>query len=195
MSGRDIDYDDWDGDGDGLPWELTMRAYQLMLRRSGRNVLAEVEAALLAMPEKRLMFGYLAKSPETHPAQDGWLPVSKQGETCVVGEAICAKRTARGESRMKVLRDLEDRITHYDAHDLEAFDAIEATAKAAKEVGIPKLLARHLSEVNDAGTEDETPEERWARVLTRVREMRVQAETPLPFRSKRWTGAVSSMPA
>lgn len=187
MSGRDAS--DWDGDdGEGVSPDLYYRAFQMMLRRSGRRVLPEIEAALLALPldQRRLMFGSLARIAADFPEQEGWLPGSKIGEVCVIGQAIRYRRMAKGEALDAIMRDLAARTPDYDPEDDDgAYEAIEATATAAKEVGIPKTLARHLSEINDRGGIEETPEDRFDRVLADVRDLLRQSKTPLPFVSKR----------
>ena len=158
-------------DGDGPPPELYARNYEHHLRSSvGKRMLRELEAALLAVPEKRLILGALCR----------------QGEVCAVGAYIVAKRVSRGEPRESVLRELDAhsrKFASYNPDDPYAegdYEAAEDTVVEGKRVGLSKFLGWHISQFQDDDCATATPEERYERVLAEVRRLIAESETPIP---------------
>ncbi len=92
MSRFDIDYDgtEWDF----IRWQGAKK--QAFASKYGKERLRELEAALLALPNKRLISGHLIE-PYDSPA--GWVPseaVTEPGDVCAVG-AFCAYKKGEGE--------------------------------------------------------------------------------------------------
>ena len=138
--------------------------------RKGQAFLRELEAALVALPEKRLI------------ADD----VAKAGEVCAVGAWLLKKRTEAGRPRADVLAELEA----IDSEDCQTDDL-------AISEGAPRLCAWSVVELNDILCDTQwvkyqgpersafcyennyrslggypvplTPEERYERILTWVR--------------------------
>ncbi len=123
--------------------------------RAGQLALRELEAALLALPTKRLIRGALADD----------------GEVCAVGCLVLALRVKAGEDRAEVLTELE-------ASDP---DDDEAAQRLATPLGIPHMVGWKLVALNDIELkdrwqlggqrfEDVTPEERYMEILAWVQE-------------------------
>jgi hypothetical protein len=119
----------------------------------GQRALRELEAALLALPEKRLVSGEL---------------VQPDGEVCAVGALMLHRAAIRGLSR-------EAAIEWYSKIDPYATDET-----ATEYFGLPRLVAWKFVEQNDIMCDqrfdketqrmiDITPEERYERVLSWVR--------------------------
>jgi hypothetical protein len=127
-------------------WALYEKAQQNALRgKRGQAVLKELEAALLAMPVKRLIHGFLAH----------------EGEVCALG-ALAAKRKVDGGLAWK---DAVDELPSCDGSVSDTIDFAESRLK------IKQTLAIAISYQNDEGVEwRATPEERWEKVLQWVRE-------------------------
>lgn len=116
----------------------------------GQAALAELEEALLALPEPKLISGHLAL----------------KGQVCTVGALALHKRTQVGEDREAVLADLEKRIPEDNQYYGEAVDLI--TMECGIEAGLTGAVAYHLGTLNDDyyyfGSL--TPEERYEAVLS-----------------------------
>ncbi len=131
-------------------WHANIR--RQMFSQRGQRVLRDMEAALLAMPEKRLINGYVAH----------------EGEVCAVGSYVAHKRTlAQQKPWAEVVAEME-------AHDLEwngpyADEADPDYAQdVAAEADIPSLIAWAAVDENEHGPA-RTPEERHELVLKWVR--------------------------
>ncbi len=120
--------------------------------RQGQAVLRELEAALLALPRKRLARKQIAKD----------------GDVCAVGALIWLKHTKAGRDPDAAIKQLEDE--YYDpARDSEYFHDDYTDNIAVHEGVAPALVAWRLVELNDVLLEDCTPEERYEQVLSWVR--------------------------
>jgi len=138
-----IDYYESDGpDTSGL-WFASMR--KGMRGARGQAALRELEAALLALPERRLIEDEMC---------DG------EG-VCAAGALLLKRATDRGEDRKAAL----DRI----AGTWGDLDAGIAYRPLAKELGIGATLAWAIMEVNDEDCGGMEPEDRYAAVLDWVR--------------------------
>jgi len=111
---------------------------------NGQAVLRELEAALVALPEKRLVMGAIAKD----------------GHVCTVGLLLVLKRTRAGMTHAEAVQQLEQEY----GDDDEPTDDI-----ATREGVVPNLVAWRLVELNDILLDDATPEARYEFVLTWVR--------------------------
>jgi hypothetical protein len=144
-----------DGDWDYGRWMLWEQATQRALSgKRGQAALRDLEGALLALPEKRLIESYLAKD----------------GEVCAVGALVLAKRCQAGETREAVLADME-RIS-----DPEDYCAADVTASEGKKHGrMAYAMAWRIAELNDEDCRDATPERRYEYVLAWVRKAQLPA--------------------
>lgn len=142
-----------DGDWDYGRWSLWEQATTKALEgRRGQAALADLEAALLALPEHRLIESHLAH----------------EGEVCAVGALVLHNRCAAGESRAAVMADLEqiDRSVWDDAG-----YASDVTASTGKRYGrMAYAMAWRIAELNDEDFRGVSPEERFTRVLAWVRQ-------------------------
>src|SRR5262249_43311413 len=121
-----------------------------------QQVLRELEAALLAMPEKRLVADTLAT-----PA----------GEVCAVGALLRARHLETGMDQQAATAELLKYVDEEGYQD-------EYTEEIAADHGVPRLVAWKLVELNDmllsftyvnGVRHDYTPEERYEKVLSWVR--------------------------
>lgn len=149
--------------------------------KQGQWALRELEAAIVALPTKRLISGAIACN----------------GEVCAVGALIVALKTREGVARDEVLKSLE-RQPSEDEWDDELDEG--ETEDAAVQLGVPRLVAWSLVALNDIELDtvwevahgpippgfgsyqggisvvrDMTPEERYERVLAFVRSKIKQA--------------------
>lgn len=134
-----------DGDCDG--WELIRwrGAVESAIRgKRGQSLLKEMEAALLALPEKRLC------------AFDFADPSS--GEVCALGAVALKRKMDSGKDRKLAIRELSEEFPYGS----EA-DAVSST------FGIADALAREITYVNDEDYDYSTPEKRYEGVLRWVR--------------------------
>lgn len=144
--------------GDDCDWDYNR--YMLWERavvnalsgRRGQAALADLETALLALPEPRLIEGALARD----------------GEVCAVGALVLTNRCAAGEDRAAVLAELE-RATDPDDNYL----ADDVTASyGAKHGRMAYAMAWRIAELNDEDCRNLTPEGRYEYVLSWVRKAR-----------------------
>ena len=154
-----------DGDWDYGRWELWEQATSRALAgKRGQAALRDLEQALLALPEKRLVEGYIAKD----------------GEVCAVGALVLAKRCAAGESRAAVLAELE-RLS-----DPEGDYAADVTASLGRKYGrMAYAMAWRIAELNDEDCRGATPEWRYEYVLNWVRKAQGAAVAVQPPEEQR----------
>lgn len=138
-----------DGDWDYGRWSLWEQATTRAIEgKRGQAALADLEAALLALPEPRLIESYLAKD----------------GEVCAVGALVLANRVAAGESRASVMAELEL------ATDPEDDCGADHTACiGAKHGRMAYAMAWRIAELNDEDLRGRSPEKRFQQVLAWVR--------------------------
>lgn len=138
-----ISYDEgYDGpDTSGLWAHSERRAFA---SARGKAALKELEAALLALPAKRLIESNVC---------DG-------SDVCAIGSIALKREIDAGKDREAALSDLAGKWggeDWYDPYDL------------APAFGIAKTVAFRTVEANDEICQDDTPEERYANVLDWVR--------------------------
>lgn len=171
-----------DGDEESIPWDLweTIVSNALGGRR-GQHALADLESALLALPEQKLISGHLAA----------------EGSVCAVGALVAAKRAeqqgvdlpaiieAMGAGVQCWCRHARDQhatgpcsgTNRYDgkpcscdAYELdEDSESAWDTAAAGRDVGLAWTVAWHLAYLNDEQFSSATPEERFQKMLAWVR--------------------------
>ena len=153
--------EDWEPDC--IEDELRGWAFQGNIRRAvagkkGRKFLIELEAALLALPEKRLASGAMAAS-EGMGGFDG-KPIVATGDVCALGAVAVARALAAGKSRQAVLRELAEK---FDPEE----QAWTLTTEAAHYLKICHPLAYAVVYQNDVSSA-QTPEKRYENVLAWV---------------------------
>lgn len=119
-------------------WEANLR--RSLEGRKGQQSLRELEAALLALPEKRLIADELE---------------SDKGEVCAVGALAKFKHYSGSMSLPEVYDELDE------------YKVEEAMLAVAKDLGVPKLVAVAIIQQNDedAHHHSMTPERRYERLL------------------------------
>ncbi len=130
--------------------------------KKGQKFLRELEAALLGLPEKRLVLGAMAEAEgdreeETYPLPD---PVAT-GEVCALGAVVIARAVAKGVPRNEATQKLAER---YDPSEL----GWSQQQEVAKELKICHPLAYEVIYQNDEAGRC-TPEQRYEKVLAWVR--------------------------
>lgn len=148
----------WDY-GRYMLWEQAVK--NALSGRRGQTALAALEAALLALPEPRLIEGYIAKD----------------GEVCAIGALVLAKRCAAGEDRDAVLAELERR-----SDPEEGYVADQTATVGSKYGGMAYSMAWRIAELNDEDCRNATPERRYEYVLDWVR--KAQLHPPLSGEGK-----------
>ncbi len=117
--------------------------------KAGQAALRDLEAALLAMPRKRLVVKALAQG----------------GEVCAIGALLVLKRVRSGATYEAAAAEIE---ATYKPDDIA--DGAYQTDDIADGEGVaPAMVAWRLVELNDIRHEDATPEERYEIVLGWVR--------------------------
>lgn len=145
---RFSDSEDWDGPNtSGLWWHSFRRAIN---SDRGQKALREIEAALLALPTKRLIADELANA---------------RGDVCAVGAVAAQRQVEHGQPRGDAVRVLSKSV----------FDGEDTVEYARDMLGMAKTIARELVEENDRElwgwtVAHELPEARYERVLAWVRE-------------------------
>lgn len=140
--GGDYGEDEWSNLNWGR-WANNIK--QILNGKRGRKVLLEMEQALLALPEPRLIAGKLCEITE---GEDG----AVKAEFCVIG-AYAAFKGAEPEELAK--RYLED--------------GSYETAMVGQEHGMQYTLAWTLGDLNDEDFAQLTPEGRYDEILGWVR--------------------------
>ena len=158
-------FPEYDGDGDPLAeGRWIARVNSAFNGKRGQRILRELEAMLLAMPEKRLIAGELT---------------TPDGECCTVGLYCAAKQAeANGTDVKTEARALaENPVPEEDQWD--DYDATEDTVAAGVAAGMTETMAWELGSWNDCydwyfdkqtrERRDYTPEERYEKMLSFVR--------------------------
>lgn len=170
-------YDDYD---DGLPWAMWNRIVSNALGgRRGQKALADMETALLALPEHKLLEGHLALDGGVcaigalvahHRAQAENVDIAtiieamSVGVTCECGHArdmhlegtACIGKLWQGRSCY---------CTEYDPRTDDVWDTVDAGRK----FGLTSSVAYHLAYLNDEHFHEAAPEERYDLMLAWVR--------------------------
>jgi hypothetical protein len=114
--------------------------------KRGQALLKEMEAALLALPEKVLCAGDFAKAAD--------------GEVCALGSVALKRKLDKGKDLAQALQELE-----------KEFPEDTAAEEVHAEFGIAEALAKEITYVNDEhGPYGCTPQQRYEVVLAWVRE-------------------------
>jgi hypothetical protein len=171
-----------DGDGpDDTESFLRACAFQGNVRRAvagkkGRKFFQELEAALLALPEKKLASGVLTRPPRTMMVEGfevlRFLPdYEPRGEYCALGAVAVKRAIDAGKTKLEALKDLnqvdpDDEDDEFGTYGM-GWDKID---EAAAHLKISMPLAFAVVDQNDeGGPHEETPEQRYDRVLSWVR--------------------------
>jgi hypothetical protein len=143
MSRFDDCYDD-----EGVPWALWERVVSNALGgQRGQAALAEIEAALMALPRPRLVDGALAD----------------EDEVCAVGAFVAHRRAKReGTDTATVIKEM---CEEGGPEDYGIFE----TAEAGRDAGLSFTVAWHMAYLNDEKFGLATPEKRYEQMLAWVR--------------------------
>lgn len=180
-------------DEEGIPWPLWEQIIARKLGgRKGQELLAEIEAALVALPEAKLVSGHLAA----------------EGSVCTVGAVVARRRAdGRGGELTKVIESMQLATPCRCGHDarrhvagygctearyftkdecacasyVPGYESIHATAEAGAAAGLEWKLAWHFAYLNDETFARMTPEERYEQMLAWVR--RAQGKQPALYES------------
>lgn len=135
--------DDLDDQWQHIRWRGAVKA--AIKGKKGQAFLKELEAALVALPEKKLLRGGF----------------SQKGEVCAIGSVLVARKCATGMTREAALAEVEKKFprpAEYEDVDI------------APEAGIADALAREIMYVNDDDWGgDASAEQRYETVLKWVR--------------------------
>lgn len=160
-------------DGDGMPPEL----WQAVVRRAmnsprGQKVLRELEAALLALPEKRLAEGILYQEGQCCALGALALHRVRQG-----GLQLFGPRAYRGKGWKQEDKERREFIATEDELDEAAghFANDWESAEFGERMGIAESLAWKIAYWNDEDCEELTGEERYEKMLEIVRS-KIKAE-------------------
>lgn len=134
-------------------WAFSGNIRRAVAGKKGRKFLAELEAALVAMPEKRLAEGAMAST------------LHEPGSVCALGAVAVARAVAAGKSRRAAIGELVEKFSPFE-------QGWVLTQQASEHLNICHPLAYAVVERNDESpySRKETPEERYDRVLAWVRE-------------------------
>lgn len=168
---------------DGVPWDLWETIVSNALGgRKGQRALADMEVALLALPERKLISGHLAA----------------EGAVCAVGALVAHRRAATEEVDLATIIDVMgagvrcwcghtrelhaegpcsansryggDKPCSCDAYELdEDSESSWETAEAGQKAGLSWSVSWHLAYLNDEAFSSATPEERYELMLAWVR--------------------------
>lgn len=124
--------------------------------RRGQLALRELEAALLALPEKRLISGALCH----------------EGQVCALGALGVYKRMQQGATREEALAWVWEHTPHYSDGEIMEYTAVDTADFGKAHLGLTYVLAWHIAQENDehdAFTGPQTPEQRYEWMLRWVR--------------------------
>lgn len=145
--------DGWDDNPAGFLWENWLT--RAINGKRGQAALRDLEEALLALPEPRLIEGDL---------------IDHAGEVCALG-ALALYKT-NGLPRLRAnMRLYKAREEYYTA------EASGSALFGQKELGLARTIAWTIAEENDINGRHETPEQRFRRILAWVRSLLQPMET------------------
>lgn len=131
-------------DGEGIPIGLWRNIVKRSITgKRGQEALRELEAALLALPQKRLISGF----------------VRDEGNVCAVGALGLYREMQAGKS----LDDALEALPEWADNDFE-------TAEYGRDLGLTETLAWTIAEANDEKFSDMSPEARYDAMLAWVRD-------------------------
>lgn len=146
------------GDCEPMPYELWQHNLEAALGgKRGQQALRDLKAALLALPERKLIRGALCQvNPNGPPA------------FCAVGAYVYRKRVLAGEQPEAVIQDL----LNHDPSDTD-------TATAGKRAGLVWTLAWELGFMNDDRFADRTDEQRFEEFMEWI-DLMIAPRDPVP---------------
>jgi hypothetical protein len=163
-----VDYDDYD---EIFPnrWAFWQRAFERARdSKRGLKAMEDVRAALLALPEKRLISSALctvgkaeelARQPDPYGERGDLLATQGEG-VCLVGAYAWHKRVEQGMTPDEAFRSLPL------GADYEGDP--EVTANEGERAGLAQTLAWHLMTINDEYFGGMTPEARYDAILHHI---------------------------
>ena len=140
---RFSEYDDWDNETILATGRWKARMNAVLRGKPAQPFFRELEQALLAMPERRLIEGALVE----------------EGQVCALGQLLAHRQVQAGVSREQALATLEKEFPWGD-------DPHSNADAAARETGMTVSLAELIQWMNDEEVgSGVTPERRWQAML------------------------------
>lgn len=166
---------------EGVPWALWERSLSLALGSSrGQQALAGMEAALLALPEPKLIHGHLAaeggvcaigayvahcEATRKETSVEAEIAAMQGHEECWCGHDREAHKDGPCTEMSRWAKENPCSCTAFGAENEDAFETVEA----GRRVGLGTSIAWHLAEMNDERFDGLSPEERFTKMLAWVR--------------------------
>ena len=154
MSRIDTDWQPDSVEDELRSWAFSGNIKRAIAGKKGQKFLRELEAALLAMPAKRLVSGVLVHTKET-PAD---------GDVCALGSVAVARQMASGMTRTAAMEKV---AKDFDGVNEENYSGWEIQQETAALLKICHPLAYAVIDRNDECSAS-TPEERYWKVLSWV---------------------------
>lgn len=145
---RFSEYDDYEESFNNEAALYAANTRRALKGKRGQAFLKEMEAALVALPEKRLIEG----------------AVCVEGQVCAIGALALKRQMDAGKDIKAALDWLEE-----EAPPQEEGNAEETANFALHHLGVMERLAFKMAHINDDGGYKETPEQRYERVLKWIR--------------------------
>ena len=167
MSRYEDDYDGEDFPNQSALWHAN--AERALKGKRGRKALTDLRAALLALPDKRLIEGALCtvnpeKRREFRP-EDAWRYNDLAGRAAQDGTGVCAIGALLWHRKVKAGMDPAEAFDSLPTMDDANHDLHDTARLAVRDAGLVYSLAWDLAYRNDETYEARTPEERYAAFL------------------------------
>lgn len=144
-------FGDEDGEYPAHWWQIDLQ--RALTSKRGQRILRDIEAALLAMPEHKLVEGYIVRYDEDEHT----------GEVCAVGAYAAWQKVKQGSTWEDAFAELAEKWSGEQEDEW-------TTRQLGKQIGLARTVAVELSFTNDERAYWKgTDEERWQTVLDWVR--------------------------
>jgi hypothetical protein len=150
----------WDDGDDG---DYPQHWWQIDLNRAltsgrGKRLLQEVEDALLAMPKRELIEGWIVRAWRDDD------DAIEEGQVCAVGAFAAYRKVREGKTWTEALDELDER---WGGEQDDEWN----TQALGRSLGLARTVAWYLAWINDGFEGD--PKGRWEHVLEAVRHHRI----------------------
>jgi hypothetical protein len=140
-------------------WQIDLQ--RALTSGRGQRILLEIEAALLVMPEHRLIADQIAHVVDWNEDGDP-LETPRVIGVCAVGAYAAHKRVAEGKTWTQAVADLSEEYPY----EVDCYE----TQELGQSLGLARTVAWELARINDETFGHLAPEDRYAAVLAWVRE-------------------------
>lgn len=134
--------------------------------RNGQEILRELEAALLELPEKRLAHGVFIRKEEKLPSPPEDPPVTLEGEVCALGCLALHRKLKSGKTRQQALTEMAEQVPE----DMDAREYEDPVKRASQALQICLPLGYLIVEANDEGGDPKDPARTYQKVLAWVQQ-------------------------